>query len=90
MANLSRGWIVFGTMLVAVSLFFVRGECGHCTRAIHFLRDVHVDPHQHGIRWQFGRDRVLDVNLHFKFNIDVYFNVIIDANPDNHRRRFQR
>src|SRR3954466_6456378 len=28
MANLSRGWIVFGTMLVAVSLFFVRGESG--------------------------------------------------------------
>jgi hypothetical protein len=28
MANPSRGWIVFGTMLVAVSLFFVRGESG--------------------------------------------------------------
>jgi hypothetical protein len=28
MANPSRGWIVFGTMLVAVSLFFLRDESG--------------------------------------------------------------
>ena len=28
MANLSRGWIVFGTMLIALSLFFVRDQSG--------------------------------------------------------------